>query len=95
MAVKLPTHEEATERVVTNSASPLDIFVYENEPAGIDESEKFRTELQNLLNSIGRYYIEAGWNEGRSSFAAEIGADLDDEEKPHKNLSSYLTAVFG
>ncbi len=95
MAIKIPTHEEATERVETNSASPLDVFVYENEPAGNEDSEKFRTELQNLLNSIGRYYIEAGWNESRSSFAAEIGADMEEDEKPHRNLSAYLTAVFG
>ena len=39
------------------NASPLDEFIYQNEPAGEKESKKFREELYNLIR-----YIK-GWTE--------------------------------
>jgi predicted glycosyltransferase len=52
--VTIPTYEEAKERVESGKADPLDIFIVENEPAGIKQEEKFRKELQELVD-----YIEA------------------------------------
>lgn len=49
----IPTWEEAKERVEANRADPVDIFIYNHEPAG-KEDDKFRTELETLIE-----YIEA------------------------------------
>ena len=50
----IPTWEEASERVKDNKADPLDIFITNHEPAGKEDEEKFRSELQALVD-----YIEA------------------------------------
>lgn len=50
----LPTWDEAKERVDANRADPVDIFIVNHEPAGVEDEKKFRDELQTLID-----YIEA------------------------------------
>jgi hypothetical protein len=49
--VSLPTYEECEVAVQNGSASALQRFIYENEPAGI-EDQKWRRELRAALNEI-------------------------------------------
>lgn len=49
---KLPTYEETLGRKEKGVASALDIFIVNNEVAGIIESEKWRSELTNAINYI-------------------------------------------
>jgi hypothetical protein len=49
--VNIPKWEDAAEAVKNESASPLDLFVYNNEPAGLQDVE-FRTQLQALLDYV-------------------------------------------
>lgn len=51
--MKLPTWLEANERIVNGTCTPLDLFVVNNEPAGREAEEKFRHELQSLVDYIG------------------------------------------
>lgn len=57
MKFEIPTFDEAAERLEAGTANALDIFVHENEPAEPD-SEKFRTELSNLIEYIGQVYTK-------------------------------------
>ena len=49
---KIPTWEEAEKAVVSNTGDALDMFIYDNEPAGEKASEQFRTELQELIDFL-------------------------------------------
>jgi len=50
-AIELPEYNDALiERIMTDQASPLDHFVYNNEPAGIEDEQLFRTQLQKALD---------------------------------------------
>lgn len=44
--VKLPTFEEAQE---IEDATPLHIFIFNNEPVGIEQETKFRNQLQEAV----------------------------------------------
>ena len=50
--MNLPTWLEANERIVNGTYTPLDLFVVNNEPAGKEEEEKFRHELEALLEYV-------------------------------------------
>lgn len=50
--VEIPSWLAANEAVQTGKATPLDVFIVENEPAGRETEEKFRGELQDLLDYI-------------------------------------------
>lgn len=50
--VEIPTWLAAYAAVQEGSATPLDVFIVENEPAGREAEEKFRAELQDLLDYI-------------------------------------------
>lgn len=46
----LPTFEQCEEAVKKGEATALEIFIHENEPAGPQNTEKFREELANLIS---------------------------------------------
>ena len=48
--MKLPSWAECKEAVDNSSASPIQEFIYEQEPAGINESLTFRILLGEILN---------------------------------------------
>lgn len=50
--VKIPKWEDAAEAVKNETASPLDLFVYHNEPAGNPQDVEFRNQLQALLEYV-------------------------------------------
>jgi hypothetical protein len=48
---KLADYMEISERVDNNEEiNPIDKFLLDNEPAGIEESEKFRKQLLEVIN---------------------------------------------
>lgn len=49
MRIQIPTYEEAKEKA---HPTPLDIFVLNNEPAGVEDEMKFRKELQDLIEWV-------------------------------------------
>lgn len=55
----VPSYDEAYERFLSETASSLDLFVFNHEPAGIDDEILFRTQLQHVLDQA----YEAGWND--------------------------------
>jgi hypothetical protein len=59
--VDIPVFEDAYTRFKNDEANPLDIFIVENEPAGLEATAKFRAELADLISFIeigtGLYYI--------------------------------------
>ncbi len=55
--MNLPTHEESSEAIQNNSATPLQIFIHANEPAGIEDCEIFREQLSNTID----YYFNKAW----------------------------------
>lgn len=50
--VEIPLWISANDAVQEGKATPLDVFIAENEPTGREEAEKFRSELQALLDYI-------------------------------------------
>ena len=50
--VNIPKWEDAAEAVKSETASPLDLFVYNNEPAGNPQDVEFRNQLQALLEYV-------------------------------------------
>lgn len=50
--VNIPNWEDAAEAVKSETASPLDLFVYHNEPAGNPQDVEFRNQLQALLDYV-------------------------------------------
>jgi hypothetical protein len=48
--MKLQTHDECEAAVKNGTATALQIFIYENEPAGKEPEELFRKELSNLID---------------------------------------------
>lgn len=57
--IGLPTYEEAARKVNGSGATALDIFIYENEPAGTDQA-KFRRQLQAVMSEAeGRFVVQA------------------------------------
>jgi len=85
----LPTHEECAEKVEQKKANALEKFIHENEPAGIEESDKFRSELTDLINmysekaekwdtldkKIAGYYVDENSNVTSASDLIDIGED--------------------
>lgn len=57
--MKLPTWTAAGERVKEGTATPLEQFIFNWEPAG-QEGEAFRKELRRLLMDIEAQAREAG-----------------------------------
>jgi len=49
---KIPTWEDAINRISHNTGDALDRFVYENEPTNPDQELTFRTQLQELVDFI-------------------------------------------
>jgi hypothetical protein len=45
----LRQYDECAERVAAGTANPLDVFIFENEPAGHAASDKFRAELEAAI----------------------------------------------
>lgn len=52
MFVEIPTYEEAEERKEAGKATPLDIFILNDEPAGIEDNLRWRTELISMLQWV-------------------------------------------
>lgn len=50
--MKLPTWLEANRNVANKTANPIDVFVDNNEPAGLESEEKFREELEAMLEYV-------------------------------------------
>lgn len=50
--IKIPEWSNAVEAVENGTASPLDLFVYHNEPAGNPQDIEFRNQLQALLEYV-------------------------------------------
>ena len=48
MKTQLPTFQAAAQAVLTDTATPLDTFIYEEQPIAVNE-EEFRENLTNLL----------------------------------------------
>lgn len=57
--MKIPTYEEASERVVSGTSSHLDWFIVENEPGGLG-TERFRRELSNAIDEVVKEVNESG-----------------------------------
>lgn len=49
--MKIPTYEKAIQAWTDGTFDPLELFVYDNEPAG-DEDQKWRESLQNVVNYV-------------------------------------------
>jgi hypothetical protein len=77
----LPTYEECEEKNKANEASALEIFIIENEPAGIDSSEKFRKELADMLTECEIKASKYAWEAGILSFCQMVGNDMSEEEE--------------
>lgn len=50
--MKLPTWLEANRNVANKTANPIDVFINNNEPAGLESEEKFREELEKMLEYV-------------------------------------------
>ena len=50
--MKIPTWQEAKEAIESGSCTPLDVFVFDNEPAGDEDEKKFRLELQAAIDFV-------------------------------------------
>lgn len=48
----IPSYEQAADAVANRKQTPLDIFIFENEPAGKFDEERFRAQLQATLDYI-------------------------------------------
>jgi hypothetical protein len=48
--MKLPSWAECFVAVYNNSASPIQEFIYEQEPAGVEEAKNFRVLLPKMIN---------------------------------------------
>ena len=58
MIVHIPTWEEAKDRCSSDDHNPIDMFIFENEPLDKNAEEKFRKELQEMLEFTAKMY---GW----------------------------------
>jgi hypothetical protein len=65
--VNIPKWEDAAEAVKNETASPLDLFVYHNEPAGNPQDVEFRNQLQALL-----VYVSSLTKRGADSLKAVV-----------------------
>jgi hypothetical protein len=50
--MKIPTYDESMKRCGTLKETPVERFIYENEPAGEDASKEFREQLQELVDFL-------------------------------------------
>ena len=50
--IDIPTWLEANEAVQNDTASPLDWFVYNHEPAGKEDEVKFRADLALMIGYV-------------------------------------------
>ena len=48
--MRLPTFTECSDLVDKDQANPLEVFIYENEPAGNEDSNEFRKGLIDVLH---------------------------------------------
>lgn len=49
----LPTWKEAKENIDLDAETPLDTFIFENEPLAYDASKEWREQLINVLKYMG------------------------------------------
>lgn len=49
---RIPTWSETVARVTEGDATPLDRFVYHNEPTGGDQELEWREQLQDMLDFV-------------------------------------------
>lgn len=50
--IDIPTWLEANDAVQNETATPIDWFVYNNEPAGVEETKTFRAELALMIGYV-------------------------------------------
>ena len=50
--VEIPSYLQAETAYADGKATPLDTFVSNHEPVGIEEEEKFKSNLQSMLDYI-------------------------------------------
>lgn len=46
---KMPTYEDADQRAFYKLATPLDVFIVDNTPAGQEEERKFLDQLEQAI----------------------------------------------
>ena len=56
--INIPEWEDAAKAVENGNASPLDLFVYHNEPAGKQDIE-FRKQLTNLVEYLEKICLSS------------------------------------
>ena len=54
MKIVVPDFFDAERRMKAGNEDALDEFVYHNEPAGKEQEEKFRRQLQDLIDYVAR-----------------------------------------
>lgn len=58
--IKIPTFEQAKKQLEAAEDTPLDAFVYHNEPADDMETEIFRKQLQALIDYVTQEVVIKG-----------------------------------
>lgn len=48
---QIPSWDSAQDRMECGEPTPLDVFIFHNEPAGIEESRIFRKQLLDAINN--------------------------------------------
>ncbi len=69
--MKLPTWLEANRNVANKTANPIDVFIDNNEPAGLESEEKFREELEKMLEYV-RLLTQPAPDAGESAASSGI-----------------------
>jgi hypothetical protein len=73
--MELPEWEVASEKQRIGTANPLEVFIANNEPAGIVDEQEFRLELEAMLEYVSGLTQRAG--DGAESVCPECGAKLN------------------
>jgi flagellar biosynthesis regulator FlbT len=57
--MKIPTWEEAKLAITQEYATPIDVFVYDFEPAGKEAEKMFRERLKEMLAYVSHDVVNA------------------------------------
>lgn len=85
----LPTWQHCRElKEAGEILNPIEHFIHENEPAGFEDSEAFRTELLSAIHSIG-----ASWQSSQPGWIS-VGKELPEFVLHHKTTSDKVVILF-
>ncbi len=90
---KLPTHEECVEAIKKDEATALQKFIHDNEPAGVEDSTLFRSQLSEAIRDMSQK--ADSYDEIAEKIAEFYDEDNGENDTDLADIGEWVAIYFG